>query len=133
MRLFSESKEESINKGFFIDSLNLSIIDTCGLNINPISLWGEKAWKIENHLLSIKKTKLWFSNYFLKFDNNSPSIQIKYKSITEQKWRPSSKFIEPDLGFYLQIEDKPQNDTIFVSVKIPPDSCAYYFIHLKNI
>lgn len=129
VHLFSDSKEASINNGFYIDSSNLKAIDTCGLKLNPISFWGESAWKLENHLFGIKKERLWFSNYFLHFGNTSPSITVKYKSTAAEKWETASKLLEPDLGYYLQIGDKPERDTILVSVVTTADSCTFYFIH----
>ncbi|MCC7245456.1 MAG: hypothetical protein IT269_07245 [Saprospiraceae bacterium] len=133
VQLYSSSKDESIKNGFFIDSLRLTPKSICEFNFTPISFWCEKAWKIENHLFSIERSKLQFSNYFLKYNN--PSIKIIYKSKSEKTWQTAPKVIEPDLGYYLQIIDKSETDTIFLNIILNTDSCIYYFIkpiHVEN-
>lgn len=128
VKLYSDNMEESKLHGFFIDTLKLNPIGGCNLNLQLVSCWYEKAWKIENNLFNIQKTSLPFSNHFIKF--NTPNITMKYKMGSSHEWKIASKIIEPDLGFYFQVEDKAKFDSIFINVITTMDSCKFYLEHV---
>lgn len=129
VKLYSDNMEESKLNGFFIDTLQLYPIGSCNLNLQLVSCWYEKAWKIENNLFDVRKTSLPFSNYFIKF--NASNFKIKYKLGSSHEWITASKIIEPDLGFYFQVEEKPKFDSIFIAVSTPLDSCKFYLTSPK--
>lgn len=124
VQIHSDSIEQSKANGFFIDTLKLYPTADCNLHLTLINCWCEKAWKKEYEFFNIRKRPLPFVNYFIKY--NKFKYMIRYRIAPSQVWMPVSEIIEPDLGFYFQVENKSKPDSVFIGIFSPHDSCEFY-------
>lgn len=133
-RFHSRSIEESKQNGLFFGFYSLTPnIETCFDSLSFIC-WAENgAWIFDSPPLSIsQRQKIDFNNLFLKINNDTKIKSVKYRVSKLGKWEPSSKFIEPDLGYYFQIDKKTTIDSIKIRIETFKEICIYYLTPIEQ-
>ncbi len=131
VEIFSRSIDESIKKKCFIGFFNLiANSDSCKIRPDIINCWAEEGWKFENVYFRTEQTRMPFDNFFIKIKGSNFNVQ--YKRSKWHKWERAGTVIEPDLGFYLQVEDYHPTDTVLVKIYSLNDASECLFKLQKN-
>lgn len=132
--LMSLSKEESIKNGFYKGEFDLVRIYGECKSVKKLDCWGESAWKSDNILLIPTKKQLNFFNFFIKLNDQSCNQDyiVQYKQKEVASWQSTSCVLEPNFGYYLQIDKNISLDSVFIKISNRIDTCIYKIFASKR-
>ena len=127
-RFHSRSIEESRENGHFLGYCGLfQVKDTCLFDID-FTCWAETGEWVFDFSGPVKEQDLTFNNVFLKIKTDCVD-KVTYKYPDSKEWENASLFIEPDLGYYLQIDETVLLDSVLIKIKCTNQDCIYRLIY----
>lgn len=121
----SNSIEESVGKGMFIDSFKVNLINLgCQANFE-FDVWLENAWKPSFFFKKNSVERLDFKNLYFKTSDSRKVKNFQFSILDSNVWTNSTFLVEPKHGYYFVLDSELNLHDLQFRFNLNKDDCIF--------